>query len=112
MTEAPTINVTARLDLPAPWPGGGPAHTLWGITHGLGTPAAGTFTAVRVPDFTPTGEPLTDATKEAAVLEVARSLYGTAYAFIYRPERMDDGVYRHNLRGREHVTITAVEVWA
>jgi hypothetical protein len=46
------------------------------------------------------------------VLEVARSLYGTAYAFIYRPERMDDGVYRHNLRGREHVTITAVEVWA
>jgi hypothetical protein len=111
MTESLTVNVHARLDIPAPWPGGGPASTLWAITHGLGTPAAGTFTAVRVPDFTPDGDPLPDAAKEAAVRQVAESLYGRAYAFIYSPARIEEGVYRHNLRGREHVTITAVEVW-
>jgi hypothetical protein len=114
MTEASTINVTARLTSRAdvPWPGGQRAGRSWYITHTLGGPAAGTFTEVVMPDFTPDGEPLSDATKEAAVRQVAESLYGRAYAFIYRPDQADRSVHAYRLVGREHVIVSAVEVWA
>lgn len=110
---APTINVRARLTPRAdvPWPGGMSAAHSWYITHGLGTPAAGTFTEVVMPDFTPDGEPLSDAAKEAAVRQIAASLYGTAYAFIYRPDQAQRAVHAHGLVGREHVVVSAVEVW-
>jgi hypothetical protein len=106
-----TIHVTAFLvpdvdrhaaDLPG----------SWFITHGIGGPAAGTYTEVSFGDnalIDPDGQPWPEEVLTEAVREVAGLLYGTAYAFTYRPGRhtfLDNGARR-----RERVAITAVEVW-
>lgn len=82
----------------------------WYITHGFGKPAAGTYTEVALaPDVLAAEHP--ERTLEAAVRQIATELYGTAWAFLYPPEEYADAITRWDLRRRERVIITALEVW-
>lgn len=114
MTTPVTVNYEARLAEPDPAarPGGRRAHASWFITFGFGKPAQRTFTEVVLPDFTDSGEPLTERIKDELVRHIANDLYGTAWAFHYRPDQADDALWKYDVRLREHVTVTAVEVWA
>lgn len=115
----PTINVDAKLAelVPAGTRTLGPC---WYITHGLGGPAAGTFTEVAFTAaaadgviFRDDARDLTDDVLfERVVREVAVSLYGTAWAFLYRPREYDDAIGRHGMKRRERVVVEAVEVFA
>lgn len=113
MTTAPTINVTAYLvpDITqhvANLPGS------WYITHGLGKPAAGTFTEVAFGDnalIDADGQPWPEWVLDAAVRHVAGQLYGDRWAFQYRPDQYEPSIERHGMRRRERVVITNVEVW-
>jgi hypothetical protein len=88
-----------------------PRPTSWFITHPLGGPAANTFTEVQMPDFTPDGEKLEESVLDAAVRQIAMQLYGTAYAFTYRPGQYADSIARHRMTRRELVLVSVVEVW-
>lgn len=112
-TPPPTINYDARLAAPdrTARPGGRSESHSWFITFGFGKPAQRTFTEVVLPDFTDDGQPLTDAVKDALVRKVAADLYGTAWAFHYRPEQAEEALWRYDVRIREHVTVTSVEVY-
>lgn len=84
----------------------------WFITHGLGKPAGGTFTEVVI-DGTPEdddGAPLPVEVVEQLVREIAVQLYGTAWAFTYRPDQYADAIGRHGMRRRELVLVDALEV--
>lgn len=113
MTAPPTIDLAARLvpevsEHAANLPGS------WFITHGLGKPAQGTYTEVAFAPSAltdPDGEPWPEHVLDAAVREVAGQLYGTAWAFQYRPEQYADAIGRHALRRRERVVITDLELW-
>jgi hypothetical protein len=117
---APVINYEARLQ-PIGWHlHDRPAPGSWFITHGLGEPAAGTYTEVA---FAPgvlervvlVGEQAYAVGKrllEEVVRQVAVALYGTAWAFTYRPDQYEDAIARHGLRRRERVIVTSIEVWA
>lgn len=116
MTETPeraTINYAARLAEPdrTARPGGRSEHRSWYITFGFGKPAERTFTEVVLPDFTDDGEPLPEHIKDDLVRRIAADLYGTAWAFHYRPDQAQDALWRYDVRLREHVTVTSVEVW-
>lgn len=111
MTQPPTISLRAQLDpnnTGPDWAGS------WFITHGLGKPAAGTYTEVAIGDnarIDPEGQPWPEAILDAAVIQVAEQLYGRAWAFHYRPEQAQDAIYRHGMRRRERVIITSLEAW-
>jgi len=107
----PVVGFDARL-VPVPDPLD-PAENTWTITHGLGKPAAGTYTEVTigVPEDED-GAPLPERTVEQVVREVAQQLYGTAWAFVYGPSEYADAIKRHELRRRERVIVTDVQVWA
>lgn len=84
-----------------------PAPSSWFITHGLGGPAEGTFTEVEFD----AGEPVNlEHIIEPVVREVAVQLYGTAWAFTYRPTEFADAIARHGLRRRERVVVAGIEV--
>lgn len=101
---APTLHVDARLDCePVP----GPDPSSWFVTHGLGGPAAGTYTEVVIDD---TRHP--DAVVEEAVRLVAAGLYGDTYASVYHPMWYVTAIKRHDLWRREVVVVEAIEVWA
>lgn len=86
----------------------------WFITHGIGKPAEGTFTEVAF-----THDALRDAdgvehpehVLDAVVRLVAGQLYGTAWAFHYRPDQYADSIERWSMRRRERVLVTSVEVY-
>lgn len=80
-----------------------PASRAWYITHQLGSIAKGTFTRVQ---FAP-GVDMTYASGVAR--RIAYDLYGSMWAFIYSPEHADR-VFRHGLRIREAVRVTAVHI--
>lgn len=110
---APALNYAARLDpsnLGPTWAGS------WFISHGLGKPAQNTYTEVAFTDEA-LGE-LVHATpsevervQEEVVRRVAVELYGTAWAFTYRPDQYEDAIARHGLRRRERVIVTSIEVY-
>jgi hypothetical protein len=78
----------------------------WFITHGLASPAAGTFTEVRVPRDTPA----TDDEIEAAIRDFADDLYGTQWAGIYRPHQYDRCIGRFAMKRRERAILTRISV--
>lgn len=111
MTTPPTLNLRASLD---------PSNTgpdwagSWFITHGFGKPAAGTYTEVALGDnarIDPEGQPWPEHVIDQAVREVAGQLYGTAWAFHYRPDQAADAIYSYGIRRRERVIITSIEAW-
>jgi hypothetical protein len=114
MLDLSTLNTTAFLvpdvsfsaaDLP----------DSWAITHTVGGPAAGTYTEVAFGDnarIDPHGDPWPETVLQEAVRQVAVGLYGTAWAFTYRPEQVAGAVHRHGTRRRERVVITDVECWS
>lgn len=103
MTTAFDIHVTARLS---------PFHSVpvgaqsWFISHGLGTPAAGTFTEVIFE-----GEQPDEITAAVAVRQVADQLYSNRWAFVYRPDQYAVAIARHGMTRRERVVVTDIEVW-
>jgi hypothetical protein len=96
-----------------------PAPSSWTITHGLGKPAGGTYTEVRFADDAlldtvnnpAPGLPRPEHVLDEVVRRVARDLYGTAWAFHYRPDQYADAIRRHGLRRREVVVVESVEVY-
>jgi hypothetical protein len=80
----------------------------WFITFGLGKPAAGTYTEVVL---APAVNDQPEHVVDEAVRSVARDLYGTAWAFHYRPDQYADAIERHGMKRRERVAITELEVW-
>lgn len=82
----------------------------WFITHGLGTPAAGTYTEVAFPSQLPyRADPVV---AEEAVRQIADQLYGNRWAFIYPPEGRQDAIDRWKLKRRERVVVTEIRVWS
>ena len=108
---ATRVNVDAKL---VPFRDGSEHAAIqsgsWFITHGFGKPAAGTYTEVAfTPEVQAAGHP--EHVLDAAVRRVAVELYGTAWAFHYRPQERADAIERWSLRRRERVVITELEVW-
>jgi hypothetical protein len=114
MTVPIALTYQARLAAPdrTARPQGRSEHRSWFITFGFGKPAECTFTEVVLPDFADDGTPLTQAVKDELVRRLANDLYGTAWAFHYRPDQAAEALWRYDVRLREHVTVTSVEVWA
>jgi hypothetical protein len=111
MTEASTINVTARLTCPtSPGPAVSAPALLVHHPRPSAAPPPGPSPRWSCRTSPPTGNPVRRL-KEAAVRQEAESLYGRAYAFIYRPDQADRSVHAYRLP-REHVPVSAVEVWA
>jgi hypothetical protein len=79
------------------------------ITHGLGTPAAGTYTEVA---FTASSGwfAMAEDVRREIVRKVADQLYGSRWAFIYGPEQYRDAIARWDLRLREKVIVSRIEV--
>lgn len=108
-----TPNITAYL-VPEVDPAAANLPGSWYITHGLGKPAQGTYTEVAFGDnalIDPDGQPWPEVVLDAAVRTVAIQLYGTSWAFQYRPDQYAVAIGEHGLRRRERVTITNLEVW-
>lgn len=113
MTAPPALSIDARLvpevsEHAADLPGS------WYITHGAGRPAANTYTEVAFAPGALTdadGAPHPERVLDDAVRAVAVMLYGTAWAFHYRPDQADDAIRRWSLRRRERVLIDTLEVW-
>lgn len=87
----------------------------WYVTFGFGKPAAGTYSEVAFTAEALIGddaEPHPEHVLDAVVRRVAVDLYGTAWAFHYRPDEYADAIGRWNLRRRERVVVSSVEVWA
>lgn len=86
----------------------------WFITHGLGTPAAGSFTEVVVPDFTDSGERVSRGDQSEIVRQVADQLYGSRWAFHYPPEKYETSIQTDywSLWRRERVVVTGIEVYS
>ncbi|MDP5182138.1 hypothetical protein QOZ88_05775 [Blastococcus sp. BMG 814] len=81
----------------------------WTVTFGFGKPAAGMYTAVHFAEVPHLSLP--ERVLEEVVRRVAVDLYGTAWAFTYRPEQYADAIARWGLRRRERVVVTSIEVW-
>lgn len=111
MTAPVTIHHEARL---VPFIDGAEHAAVqpgsWFVTFGFGRPAQATYTeVVLAPQVRDAGHP--EHVVEEAVRAVVLELYGTAWAFIYRPEQYADAIERHNVKRRERVAITSLEVW-
>jgi hypothetical protein len=79
----------------------------WFITHPLGGPAGDTYTEVVIHQ----GERYPESMRDDAVRFVATELYGSRWAFHYRPEQFDDAIGRYGLRRRERVFVTEIRAW-
>lgn len=89
----------------------------WTVTFGFGKPAQGTYTEVafasNVLDSLRHDESVSaECVLEEVVRRVAVDLYGTAWAFVYRPDQYEQAVARWGLRRRERVVVTSIEVWS
>lgn len=106
------MNFAARLD---PSNTGPDWSGSWFITHGLGKPAAGTYTEVAftIEEPSDSQEQIVQDERvlEEVVRQVATQLYGTAWAFTYRPDQYEDAIARWGLRRRERVIVTSIEVY-
>jgi hypothetical protein len=78
----------------------------WFITHRLGGPARNTYTEVAFD--APPPDPLI---AQEIVRRVAIDLYGTSWAFHYRPDSFEDAIGRWDMRRRERVVVTRIEVF-
>lgn len=109
MTAPPVIHHEARL---VPFPDGAEHAAVqpgsWFITFGFGKPAQNTYTEVVL---APEVRDMPEHVVDEAVRAVARELYGTAWAFHYRPEQYADAIERYGVKRRERVAITVLEVW-
>lgn len=112
MTAPPTLSIDARL-VPGVAPDAADLPGSWYITHGLGKPAENTYTEVAFEGtfVDEDGAALPEHVLDEAVRAVAGQLYGTAWAFHYRPDQAEESIHRYSLRRRERVLITALEVW-
>jgi hypothetical protein len=98
--------------------GGKPSPLSWFITFGLGGPAGGTYTEV---EFTPECVARLEAEAtdpgdlsgllDETVRQIACDLYGTAWAFDYRPDQYAGSIERFPVRLREHALVTEVSRW-
>lgn len=77
----------------------------WYVTHGLGTPAAGTYTEVRVEQSGASPEEV-----ESVVRQVINDLYGSHWAFIYPPADYERCIGRFGMKLRERVLITRITI--
>jgi len=88
----------------------------WFITFGFGKPAAGMFTEVAFdrgavdPLQTHLEPEVIASVLDLVARGVAAELYGEVWAFHYAPNYYESAVARYELRRRELVTVTAVEV--
>ena len=108
----PELTYDAHLD-PA-WPAGPDRYGSWSITFGFGKPAERTYTEVaftRDARFGAAFDQLPERVLEEVVRRVAVDLYGTAWAFTYRPDQYAEAIARWGLRRRERVVVTSIEVW-
>lgn len=80
----------------------------WSITFGLGGPAAGMFTAVAVHPGVAAAEP--EWVIDQFVREIAQMLYGTAWAFHYRPDQYSRSIAKYAMTLRELVVVTPAVV--
>lgn len=112
MTEPPRFDYVAHLaDFVPDLIDVGPP---WYITHPLGRPAGGTYTEVafsRTARFAAARHERPDAVLEEVVRRVAVDLYGTAWAFTYRPDQYDDAIGRWQMRRRERVVVTVLNLY-
>lgn len=83
--------------------------TSWFVTFGFGKPAESTYTEVMFPRVITDEHP--EHVLDAVVRRVAVDLYGTAWAFHYRPDQYDEAIGRYPVRLRERVVVTSVEVY-
>lgn len=95
-----------------------PDPTSWFVTFGFGKPAAGTYSEVRLPaELTgPDGPVVVDEQRREAILDavvrrVVVDLYGSAWAFHYRPNEYADAIERYGVRLREVVEVSSIEVY-
>lgn len=117
--EGLTVEFAAKLvDLALPNAHCEPRPGSWYVTHGLGGPAAGTYTEVA---FDPGAvDPLQTHLDHASIVRIldgivrqtAVALYGTAWAFTYRPDEYADAIERHGMRLRERVVVDGIEVYS
>jgi len=89
---------------------------LWYVTHGLGTPAGGTYTEVAFARHTPLATGIPPAEQSREVLEQVvrssiRELYGNRWAFHYPPEEYGEAIGRWQLSLRERLVVTHIEWW-
>jgi hypothetical protein len=101
----PTINYVAKLDPLAPTTHGA---TSWWITHGLGGPAAGSFTEV---GFSHEAGEMPEEILDWVVRRVANDLYWNRWAFIYPPDEYEDAIAPYSMWRREFVRVLTVEVF-
>lgn len=106
VTAPPALTYAAHLDFALP--AGPDSYGSWSITFGLGKSAQGTYTEVA---FTRDVDRHPERVLEEVVRRVAVDLYGTAWAFTYRPEQYAEAIARWGLRRRERVLVTSIEVW-
>lgn len=122
MSAPAQLNVAARLVLAGDEAETPLRPTSWFITHPIGKPAEGTFTEVAFADDVLEqlaelhDEHVVERLLDETVRVVAVQLYGTAWAFHYRPEQYRDSVHGDGRwpapRRREAVLVSALEVWS
>lgn len=114
--EALAIDYAARLDPFAEFAEFTPNPTSTYVTHPLGGPAGGTFTEVAFMTGALATLPDDPAERDRVIDEVTRrlavDLYGTKWAFTYRPDQYADAIARHGMIRRERVLVTRVEVYS
>lgn len=114
--NGPTVEFAAKLvDLALPNAHVDPRPGSWFITHGLGKPAANTYTEVVLDPPLPEdadGAPIPHELIDEIVRQVAIALYGTAWAFTYPPQQYADAIERHGMRLRERVLVDGIEVYS
>jgi hypothetical protein len=113
--SAPVIDYSAKLAERRPMHDR-PDPSSWFLTHGFGKPAAGTYTEVRfAPSVIDTlaldGSLHVEAILDGVVRRVAADLYGTAWAFHYRPDEYARAIEQYRLRLREVVEVSSIEVY-
>jgi hypothetical protein len=113
----PAFDYRARLVQPAELADIPTLPGAWSITHPLGRPAGGTYTEVAFADealdeLVHATPQQVEAVCEEVTRRVAVDLYGTAWAFTYRPDQYADAIERHHVRRRELVIVTALTLYA
>lgn len=106
VTAPPQLTYEARLD---PSSTGPDWAGSWFVTFGSGKPAQGTYTEVAFVGF---DRAQTERVLEEVVRRAALDLYGTAWAFTYRPDQYEHAIAKYGLRRRERVIVTAIDVWS
>lgn len=95
-----------------------PNLSSWFVTFGFGKPAENTYTEVRFTDEAlgrvegTTNDTHPEHVLDAVVRRVAVDLYGTAWAFHYRPAEFPSAIEQYGVRLREVVEVSSIEVYA